>query len=401
MSTGPRTGYMQSPPFTHNGRTYVERTYVVGGRSYSLVYRDYIFGGRHYYEYAPLRFYQPGFYAWAYNPSASLWLTDYLLAENLKLADANGPGGGVEVPANQQWTDTGIELNEGDAVNITARGVISYRPGSNAYPGGAPPDCRVAGPQSDPFPAPQLPCWSLVGRIGESGEIFEVGSRTKFQSPTAGELYLGVNDNILGDNSGSWTASIQALQPTEVGSATPLSYQVKEEIAAQVKSQLEAEQAESSAPSNPPAVASRETPPAALVTEPGIFVVSSSLTVATPEGLDCELTGGDVISRWDDSPGQDGKVTVKVTTSKQGDCKVGSKPRVDVNDLQEMLNSFQEQLDSGLQTMAQKSGTNGLPKAPDSNTTSGEVQAPKPDPTAAGQLEDQQKEANQIEAQVR
>jgi hypothetical protein len=58
------------------------------------------------------------------------------------------------------------------------------------------------------FVAPGLPCWSLIGRIGQSGTIFEVGSSKSFVAASSGEVYLGVNDNYFGDNSGSWTASI-------------------------------------------------------------------------------------------------------------------------------------------------------------------------------------------------
>lgn len=58
------------------------------------------------------------------------------------------------------------------------------------------------------------PCWSLIARIG-NGSPFEVGTSTQVVT-TAGELYLGVNDNNFSDNSGSWTVRIKlgGMQPS-------------------------------------------------------------------------------------------------------------------------------------------------------------------------------------------
>jgi hypothetical protein len=92
---------------------FVQRTYVVGGRSYVRVYRNYTWHGIVYQRYVPAYYYGPGFYIWAGRPwvrpvywgwgwgrapwfyggyfapapfyvSASLWLTDYIIAENLR-----------------------------------------------------------------------------------------------------------------------------------------------------------------------------------------------------------------------------------------------------------------------------------------------------------------------------
>jgi hypothetical protein len=103
-------GFVQRPL----GRPgFVQRTYVVGGRSYVRVYRSYTWHGIIYQRYVPAYYYGPGFYLWAGRPwvrpvywgwgwgrapwfyggyfapapsyvSASLWLTDYIIAENLR-----------------------------------------------------------------------------------------------------------------------------------------------------------------------------------------------------------------------------------------------------------------------------------------------------------------------------
>ncbi len=111
-----RTGFVERPI----RKGFVARTYVVGGRSEVRVYREQMYGRVHYYTYVPRVYYQPAFYAWAYRPwgapvafawgfgpspwygyyggyfapepvypSAALWLTDFLLAENLRIAYEN------------------------------------------------------------------------------------------------------------------------------------------------------------------------------------------------------------------------------------------------------------------------------------------------------------------------
>ena len=327
VATGPHRGYMERPYYRDRyGRAYVQRTYWVHGHPYAYAYRDRVYYGVHYYYYAPVYYYHPVFYGWAYNPwaapvyydwgwgpaapwfyggyfapapyypTASLWLTDFLLAENLKLA---------------------YEARQEAAAN--------------------------------PEPA----------------------------------------------------SSAEQPAPPEGGSpaATPLSPEVKQMIEAEVRRQLAVEKAAAQSPQAQPA--NDQAPPPALDPSQRLFVVSSNLGVSTAEGQECELTPGDVITRLEDTAGSDSKVKVSVMSSKPDDCGMGSSPRVEVSDLQEMNNSFREQLDAGLKTLAEKSGTGGLPKAPDTQTSTGEVPPPAPDKNVDTQLADQQKEATQAEAEVR
>ena len=111
---------------------FVSRTSVIGGRTEVRVYRTLAYGNIHYYAYVPRVYYNPAFYGWAnrpwgapvafawgwgpapwygfyggyfapspYYPDASLWLTDYVLAENLQLAYENRMAAGGEESANQ------------------------------------------------------------------------------------------------------------------------------------------------------------------------------------------------------------------------------------------------------------------------------------------------------------
>jgi len=128
----------------------------------------------------------------------------------------NSPGGGfavneINVPGSQPWTDTGIEIRAGDLVSINATGGIRFSVnGPFGGPDGDGPDCHHLGVEIRrwTFPDADLSCHSLIGRIGLSGPIFEVGSSGRFRTPVDGRLYLGVNDNFFPDNSGNWTAEI-------------------------------------------------------------------------------------------------------------------------------------------------------------------------------------------------
>jgi hypothetical protein len=328
VATGRQGGYVQRAYLERGGRSYVQRTYVVGGVSYVSVYRSYSYGGVAYYGYVPAYYYQPVYYGWAYNPwgapvvygpaawgwngspwygyyqgyfapypayaSASQWLTDYLLAANLQAAYA---------------ASAKAEATAADAAS-------------------APPDRSAGAPAS---------------------------------------------------------------------SQSPLSPQVKQMIAEEVKNQLAAEKSSASSKGAAP---SADQLPDALNPAERIFVVSSHVDVTTAAGEECGLAPGDVIMRMTDSPDDHQNVSASVQSSKKADCAAGKTVAIGVQDLQEMHNQFRQQLDSGLQTLASNAGKGGLPQAPDTTTTNGEVPAPAPDKSAAEQLKGAQQEAEAVDNAV-
>ena len=121
----------------------------------------------------------------------------------------------MRVPANSPWTDTGIDLRAGDSVLVTASGLISVTADGRIppkAPGGFAPDCAAAasiyGGASGTPPAPRLPCWSLIGRVGRNGIVFEVGAKGAFQVRSGGRLLVGVNAGGFANRSGYWTAVV-------------------------------------------------------------------------------------------------------------------------------------------------------------------------------------------------
>jgi hypothetical protein len=186
-------------------------------------------------------------------------------------------------------------------------------------------------------------------------------------------------------------------------SGPTLTPEVKEAIAEEVKEQLAAQQAQAAqgggSASAAPAPASGQVPPA-LDPAMRTFIVNAGVT-AVLNGQECALTGGDVLTRLTDTPDADQTVNVSIGASKKGDCATGQTVAVKVDDLQEMYNHFQEQLNNGMGELAKKQGTGGIPAAPDTGTTPSDVPPPAADDTAAKALQDQQKAADQAEAQAK
>jgi WD domain, G-beta repeat len=110
----------------------------------------------------------------------------------------------LKVAATREWTDTGVNLAAGARLYIKAYGQVLVSPAAVEGPAGDPTCTPIAdyAVKSSVFPAPTLPCWSLVARIG-NGPPFEVGSSTLVIT-TSGRLYLGLNAGSFSHNVGSW-----------------------------------------------------------------------------------------------------------------------------------------------------------------------------------------------------
>ena len=106
------------------------------------------------------------------------------------------------------------------------------------------------------------------------------------------------------------------------------------------------------------------------------------------------------MTRVGDTPDSNSSVQVLVSASQKSDCASGSMLSMKVDDLQEMHNHFREQLDSGLKTLADNQGKNGLPKAPDTKTVANPDGQVKPDTSVKDELAAQQSDADKAQADV-
>ncbi len=125
VTNGRGQGYVQRP-YMYHGHAFEDRTYYRNGVARREFYRPYYYNGVYLHGYYPAVYYSPAFYGWAYAPwgapvayrwgwagspwygaygpyftpypvyaTASLWLTDYLIANSLQQAYAAGVAAGA------------------------------------------------------------------------------------------------------------------------------------------------------------------------------------------------------------------------------------------------------------------------------------------------------------------
>ncbi len=335
-------GYVQHAYMNRGGHAYFARTFYDHGVYRTGIYRGYFWGGHHYYGYYPGVWFHPGFYGWGWHP----W--------GARVFWGVGVGG---------WGWAGA------------------------------PWYGFYGGWWAPYPFYAGPAFWLTDYLISS----------QLQAAYAAQYNTAAGDG--GYDQGSANYGDNGGQAANSGQVT-LSPEVKEAIAEEVKAQLQEQ--EQQAPSQglgsdsgaAAAPANDNQAPPALDPARRTFVVDNAITVVS-DGQECNLTGGDVITRLTDTPDSNQQVTASVSASKKGECGEGKPVLVSVDDLQEMHNHFEEQLNNGLKVLAEKQGTNGMPKAPDAGTVSSNLPTPPPDQNASKDLADQQAQADQAETQAK
>jgi hypothetical protein len=445
---------------------YSSRTYVQGGRVlYARVYHQNTFQRYgHSYSYSrlvPAIGFGVAYYAWAARPwsapvayqwqwdsqpwhraygndftpysnysSLDEWLTDYVVAENLRNAYESqqaeyGPGdqpvgqqtaragsGGSytgprpywdtpddgrkpdwDVPDNRKpyWEEQSGDADSVDQPNGTAQpnaGGAQSKAGAHptraatfkgdGQSGGAAQSSGAG--QSNAAGQPNGADQPNGGRQSNGGGQSSGGSQSNGPTQSKGAAASKGSTSkapASGESSGSQG------QPSADDAPPPLSKQVKAELNAQIKRQL----------------AERQTPAADGATDlpdslkPGhtLFRVSAPLDVASKNaGQLCSLRANDYIERTGDMD-QDGMVPVKVKVGGASDCTIGLLTKVSVNDLEAMESEQQQALtDALLAASKNMGGAKGLPQGPGTTPmllAAGQTH-PSPDATTTlGQLQ--------------
>lgn len=210
----------------------------------------------------------------------------------------------------------------------------------------------------------------------------------------------------LGPDHDSALLVASLVAPPAPDAQVKMSPEVKSAISDEVKATLALEQsdagkAKTSSGSGGGSQETKKEAPPALDPKFRTFIVSSDTSLVAGDDDECPLAQGDVIQRTTDAPDNDGNVNVKVVASAKKDCTIGKEGPVSVDDLQEMYNQFRESLKNGMGELAKKQGSGGLPKAPDTRTTAGDVPPPSADKSTEKSLQDQQSAADQAETDVK
>ena len=129
----------------------------------------------------------------------------------------------ISVAGGTAWTDTGLEVADGDIIAFQAEGSITLQKGN--------PEAEC-GPEGYDLQTLQQPLTgrnlgALIGKVvigvtmlvneqtkeerqEESAVVFYVGSLGRVEMPAKGRLFLGINETVIGDNGGGFRVTVTA-----------------------------------------------------------------------------------------------------------------------------------------------------------------------------------------------
>jgi len=102
------------------------------------------------------------------------------------------------VSANTAWNDSGVDVRAGQMVYFEAQGRVRWGRDRQDGPAG-----ESNSPSNPNRPMGNRNAAALIGKIGN--DMFFIGEETgPVRMRTSGRLYLGINDDVLTDNTGSF-----------------------------------------------------------------------------------------------------------------------------------------------------------------------------------------------------
>jgi hypothetical protein len=124
-------------------------------------------------------------------------------------SEATTGRGGIVVPGSQEWTSTGLTVKRGETLRFNVTGEIQLSADANDIAGSA----GARNPRyAQNAPMPRALAGALIARIG-NGRPFPIGDQNSVTMPESGQLYLGINDDHVGDNRGEFRVEIERGGP--------------------------------------------------------------------------------------------------------------------------------------------------------------------------------------------
>ncbi|MGE3274507.1 MAG: hypothetical protein AB7O67_05310 [Vicinamibacterales bacterium] len=138
---------------------------------------------------------------------ARLYLRDFAPpSQPAQAAPAPAPVEGVQVLATQRWVSTGLTVRRGQLVTFQATGRVQLSADGDDLAG---PAGSFTGRKAPGAPLPNDLAGALIARVG-LGAPFGIGDQSgPIPMPAAGELFLGVNDDVLTDNRGGFVVVVK------------------------------------------------------------------------------------------------------------------------------------------------------------------------------------------------
>src|SRR5579864_7136116 len=124
----------------------------------------------------------------------------FLLIPSIGVALAAGQSGGQDfsytVSAAQVWTDTQLDLQTGDVLQISSSSAASAVPDRHAVGGSGCDPQGVTGGSTAGLPLASAPAGALIARLHAQGAApLLVGSGTELRIEEPSHLFLGVNSS--------------------------------------------------------------------------------------------------------------------------------------------------------------------------------------------------------------
>jgi hypothetical protein len=217
---------------------------------------------------------------------------------------------------------------------------------------------------------------------------------------------LWLTDYIIAN---SLQSAYQA-QAAALANPAPLTPEVKDLIADEVRQQIALENAEAknATPNAEPDPASTSIQRALTDGKPHVFVAGHDLDVVDAGGNECAVSEGDALQLTGQTGPDAQAATLAVLASKGGkECPKGDTVSVALADLQDMQNHMRETVDQGLQELQKKQGQGGLPAAPVAaqaapveNPLAAAAPPPPPESEVASQIKQESQEADQLEKEA-
>ena len=107
-----------------------------------------------------------------------------------------------EIQGHEDWFDTGLTVRRGERYVFKTTGAIKIEPNGQSLSADGQPGMR-----NNTYPVPTALCGTLIAKIG-NGRPFVLGTNgLPVTMMLNGRLMLGINDDILEDNSGAFTVT--------------------------------------------------------------------------------------------------------------------------------------------------------------------------------------------------
>jgi hypothetical protein len=257
----------------------------------------------------------------------------------------------------------------------------------------------------NPWVAPVPYAWGFVGNpwYGFYGAYF-----TPYPVYPSASFWLA--DYIISQSlAANYAAQQAAAQQTAMApDAAPMTPDIKNLVAEEVKRQLALENQEATVTAQNSAPDPASSGIARMLSDniQHVFVAGGDLDVIDATGAECAVSEGDALQLAGPPPADATAADLIVLSTKGGiECKKGATVSVALTDLQDMQNHMRETIDAGMGDLQKNGGKGGIPAVP-ASAQAAPVKAeftsiaPPPDPNAAAEIAAQSKEADAAEKEV-